>query len=51
VTHWLTVFDPDDGEPEGFLCHCDIDADHDGAGNIMFPLFPRDEDQEDERSQ
>lgn len=46
VTHWLTTFDPADGEPCGSLCHCDIDADHDGAGNIMDPLFPLEPPQE-----
>ena len=40
VTHWKTTFDPDDGDPIGALCYCDIDGDHDGKGNIMFPLFP-----------
>lgn len=40
MTHWLTMFDPDDGEPVGSLCNCDLDEDHDGAGNTMFPLFP-----------
>lgn len=40
MTHWLTTFDPEDGEPSGSLCHCDIDDDHDGSGNVMFPLFP-----------
>jgi hypothetical protein len=33
VTHWLTTYDPDDGTPEGVVCNCDIDEDHDGAGN------------------
>jgi hypothetical protein len=37
MTHWKTTFDPDDGEPDGALCYCDIDADHDGNGNLMFP--------------
>lgn len=37
MTHWKTTFDPDDGEPIGALCYCDIDDDHDGNGNIMFP--------------
>ena len=35
--HWLTLFDPDDGEPYGTVCDCDIGADHDGDGNLMFP--------------
>jgi hypothetical protein len=29
--HWLTRFDPDDGEPYGTLCDCDIGDDHTGA--------------------
>ena len=37
MTHWKTTFDPGDGEPIGELCTCDIDADHDGKGNLMFP--------------
>jgi hypothetical protein len=37
VTHWKTTFDPDDGEPIGALCDCDIDADHDGTGDLMLP--------------
>jgi hypothetical protein len=37
MTHWKTTFDPDDGEPIGALCDCDIDADHDGTGDLMFP--------------
>ena len=35
MTHWKTTFDPDDGEPDGALCYCDIDEDHDGNGNLM----------------
>jgi hypothetical protein len=35
MTHWKTTFDPNDGEPIGTLCHCDIDDDHDGAGEPM----------------
>lgn len=30
--HWLTRYDPDDGEPYGELCDCEIGEDHDGAG-------------------
>jgi hypothetical protein len=30
--HWKTTFDPDDGEPIGEVCACDIGEDHDGAG-------------------
>jgi hypothetical protein len=35
VTHWLTTYDPEDGEPIGSLCWCDIDHDHDGKGEYM----------------
>ena len=42
MTHWLTVFDPADGEPAGEPCDCHIGHDHDGDGNIMYPLFPLD---------
>ena len=31
--HWLTQWDPDDGEPYGTVCDCDIDQDHDGNGD------------------
>ena len=37
MTHWLTTFDPDNGEPTGALCNCEIDGDHDGTGDLMFP--------------
>lgn len=37
MTHWLTTFDPGDGEPIGTICECEIDADHDGYGDAMFP--------------
>lgn len=30
--HWLTRFDPDDGEPYGTVCDCEIGADHYGDG-------------------
>ena len=33
MTHWLTQWDPDDGEPYGTVCDCDIDQDHDGNGD------------------
>lgn len=33
--HWLTLYDPDDGEPYGTVCSCDIGQDHDGNGNPM----------------
>lgn len=32
--HWVTRFDPDDGQPYGELCECEIDQDHDGLGNL-----------------
>lgn len=31
MTHWMTRYDPDDGEPYGELCDCAIDEDHDAA--------------------
>ncbi len=33
--HWETRWDPDNGDPYGTLCHCEIAADHDGDGNLM----------------
>ena len=30
-SHWLTRFDPDDGEPYGTLCWCTIGEDHDSS--------------------
>lgn len=35
MRHWVTRFDPDDGEPFGELCTCEIDHDHDGLGNLI----------------
>ena len=32
-THWLTRYDPDDGEPYGTVCDCEIGVDHDGNGD------------------
>ncbi|MGH3836928.1 MAG: hypothetical protein ACRDSF_14710 [Pseudonocardiaceae bacterium] len=32
--HWLTRYDPDDGEPYGEFCECPIGANHDGSGNL-----------------
>jgi hypothetical protein len=32
--HWLTRYDPDDGEPYGTLCDCEIDENHDGDGEL-----------------
>ena len=33
ASHWLTRWDPEDGEPYGTICDCEIGEDHDGAGN------------------
>lgn len=33
--HWLTTYDPDDGEPVGTLCDCETGGDHDGTGTLM----------------
>lgn len=35
MMHWLTLYDPDDGEPIGSPCDCEIGDDHDGAGNLI----------------
>lgn len=32
--HWLTRYDPDDGEPYGVVCRCNIGSDHDGSGKL-----------------
>lgn len=29
--HWVTRYDPDDGEPYGSVCDCEIGEDHDGG--------------------
>ncbi|MGH9290825.1 MAG: hypothetical protein ACRD0V_21435 [Acidimicrobiales bacterium] len=34
MSHWLTLFDPDDGQPYGQVCHCELGADHDGNGEL-----------------
>lgn len=34
ATHWLTLYDPSDGEPYGIPCDCEFGRDHDGAGNF-----------------
>lgn len=39
MSHWKTLFDPDDGEPYGVVCHCSRTFDHDGNGN-PFPNNP-----------
>jgi hypothetical protein len=31
TVHWLTRFDPDDGEPYGAVCDCEIGVDHTAA--------------------
>lgn len=41
--HWLTKYDPDDGEPYGAGCDCSIGKDHDGNGD---PDNPDDEPDE-----
>lgn len=33
--HWLTRYDPDNGEAYGEICDCEIGQDHDGDGNVM----------------
>jgi hypothetical protein len=33
--HWENRWDPDNGEPYGILCWCEITTDHDGDGNPM----------------
>ena len=30
--HWLIRYDPDDGEPYGEICDCEIGDDHDATG-------------------
>lgn len=34
-THWLTLYDEDDGEPYGTVCWCELDEDHDEHGDPM----------------
>ncbi|MFD3431136.1 hypothetical protein [Nocardia fluminea] len=34
ATHWLTRYDPEDGEPYGTVCDCSIGQDHDGTGEL-----------------
>jgi hypothetical protein len=31
MSHWLTRYDPDDGEPYGTVCRCALNRDHDGS--------------------
>ena len=33
--HWLTRYDPDDGEPYGIVCECEIGRDHNGQGEPL----------------
>lgn len=35
--HWLTLYDPLDGEPYGKVCTCARGADHDGTGALSDP--------------
>jgi hypothetical protein len=34
MTHWLTTYDPKNGEPIGSVCTCDISEDHNGYGEV-----------------
>lgn len=34
-THWLTRYDPDDGEAYGEVCRCEIGEDHNAAGELV----------------
>jgi hypothetical protein len=31
--HWLIRYDPEDGQPYGTTCRCELGADHDAADN------------------
>lgn len=35
--HWLTKFDPDDGQPYGQICECEIGKHHYGNGDLTEP--------------
>lgn len=35
-THWLVLYDPDDGEPYGQVCRCEVGVDHNGYGDPLF---------------
>jgi hypothetical protein len=39
MTHWLCTYDPDDGEPIGEVCHCEIGDDHNGKGEPVGLTF------------
>lgn len=34
MSHWLTCFDPEDGEPYGVGCDCEIGDDHFDSGEL-----------------
>lgn len=33
MSHWLVRYDPDDGEPYGEGCNCELDYDHNIYGD------------------
>lgn len=33
MSHWKTTYDPNDGEPIGTVCDCDINENHNGYGD------------------
>lgn len=33
-THWLTTYNPRNGDPIGSVCDCPIGDDHDGDGEL-----------------
>lgn len=35
--HWLTRYDPEDGEPYGTGCECQIGVNHNGYGELTGP--------------
>lgn len=41
VVHWLTRYDPDDGEPYGELCDCAIGEDHNASALAELGLDTR----------
>lgn len=40
MSHWLTRYDPEDGEPYGTGCDCQIGEDHNGYGQLTDPDGP-----------
>lgn len=38
VSHWLTRWDTDTGEPYGQVCQCAIGQDHDGSSQLADEL-------------